>query len=155
MKRSHKKQQLGILTLVALLMGLVSSAYSQQLVKVDGVTAGCVHNQMHQVQHPGSGTLFPAPQYGYCNGTIEQKCATANGGTEGYQEIPTACVGTFTSFADLQTQQATSLADLKQQLQEQLNILKASIKTLSDTSDALTKRLNEVDARLKKLEQPQ
>jgi hypothetical protein len=98
---------------------------------------------MHQVQNPGPGTLFPSPQYGYYNASIQYKCATSNNGAAPgafYQVIPTACVGTFTSLADLQAQQASSLADLEQQLHEQLNILKASIKTLSDTSDDFIRR---------------
>ncbi|WP_348266258.1 hypothetical protein [Edaphobacter sp. DSM 109919] len=157
MPEPRKDQYLRALLFAVLSMALASSAHSQDLVHVDGVTPECVHNQRYQVQHPGPGTLFPTPQYGYCKGTIQNKCATStNVAVSGtfYQEIPNACVGTFTSWADLQAQQATSISDLKQQLQEQLNILKADIKRLSDANDALTKRLNDAEARLKKLEQP-
>lgn len=141
------------LSVSAAMFLLCPSAHSQDLIQVDGVTPQCVHNQPKQVQHPGPGTLFPSPQYGYCSGGIDHRCATgtnvAISGTF-FQEIGTACVGTFTSWAQLQAQQASSIASLQDQLQKQLNILKANIKALSDANDALTKRLNEVEAKLKK-----
>jgi hypothetical protein len=128
-----------------------SPCHSDNLVQVDGVTPTCVVNQQHQVQHPGPGTLFPSPEYGYCNGSIQYKCATPNNvampGSTAYGVIGTACVGTFTSFADLQAQQAKGIDDLKQQIQQQLNILKANIKALSDANDALTKRLDDIETK--------
>ena len=142
------------LSVSAAMFLLCPSAHSQDLIQVDGVTPQCVHNQPKQVQHPGPGTLFPSPQYGYCNGTVDHQCATGIDrnlpGATAFIAIPTACVGTFTSWAQLQAQQASSIASLQDQLQKQLNILEANIKTLSDANDALTKRLNEVEAKLKK-----
>jgi hypothetical protein len=153
---ANNKHRFGTIDVVVLAIVFVitpSRGYSQDLVKVDGVASQCVVNQPRQVQHPGPGTLFPSPQYGYCNGSIQHNCATSRQpfgpSSSAYETIPTACVGTFSSWTDIQAQQAKSIADLQQQFQQQLNILKANIQALSDANDALTKRLNDVEAKLK------
>ncbi|SRR5581483_775054 len=157
MKCTLKNQSLGVAFGLAMFVLFCPAAYAQNLIQVDGVTPECVHNQPKQVQHPGPGTLFPSSQYGYCNGSIDHRCATSKNiaisGTF-YQEIPIACVGTFTSWADLQAQQASNLANLQDQIQKQLNILKTNIKDLSDANDALTKRVNDLEEKLKKQDQP-
>ncbi len=142
---------------VTLILAVVFSAlhcspcYSQNLVLVNGVTPTCVVNARSAVQHPGTGTLFPSPQYGYCNGSIRQRCATSHNvarpGSPFYEEIQTACVGTFTSRAELQAQQAKNITD---PLQQQLNILNGNIKALSDSNDSLTKRLDDMEKELNK-----
>jgi peptidoglycan hydrolase CwlO-like protein len=130
----------------------VPVAVSQNLIQVDGVTPQCVLNQKGQVQNPGPGTRFPSPKQGYCDGSIQHRCATSkNIAVSGtfYEEIATACVGTFTT---LEEAQAAAANDLEKKVQLKLDVLQKNIKDLSDAIDSLTKRLDEVDARVKKLE---
>ncbi len=111
-----------------------SEAYSQDLVRVDGVTTQCVVNQPRQVQNPGpaSAVLFPSPQYGYCSGSIQHNCVTAKQPfypqSSAYETISTACVGTFT---DVHTQQAVDLANLQTKMQQQLDIMQKDINLLN------------------------
>jgi hypothetical protein len=134
---------------------LCSPSHSQELVLVDGVTPVCVVVGPRGSPNPGPAIPFSSPRYGYCNGSIQQRCATSvNGalpGSVSFRAVGTACVGTFTSWAELQAQQAKNISD---QLQQQVNLLKNNIKALSDANDALTKRLDDVESQLKKLGQP-
>ena len=167
----ERSRIMGSLTFaIALAIGCFK-AYSQDLVKVDGVTPECVVNQQRQVQHPGpaAATLFPTPKYGYCQGSIQHNCVTARQpfgpSSSAYEPIPTACVGTFT---DSQTKQATDLAELEKKLQQQLVIMQNDINLLNQRiatdeanlpkkidEHAVQKLLDKIDAlevRLKRLE---
>jgi hypothetical protein len=130
---------------------LYSSSYSQELALVDGVTPVCVAGGPRVSTQPGPAIPFPSPRYGICNGSIQQGCATSHNvaisGTY-YDRIGRACVGTFTSWAELQAQQAKNISD---PLQQQVNLLKNNIRALSDANDALTKRLDDVESQLNKL----
>lgn len=143
-----------VLAIIGVLNSPAASQAPQDLVNVDGVTPTCVVNEPRQVQHPGpdSAILFGSPQYGYCNGSIQHNCSTARHVNDnpnfGLELIRNACVGTFTSWADLQRQNAQNVADLQKTLQQQLNILKSNIQALSDSNDALTKRLNDLETKV-------
>ena len=137
-----------------MLLALAGSiARTEELVVVDGATPRCVTNQPHQVQHPGSGTLFQSTRYGYCRGNIEHACVTARQpygpSSSAYEVIPTACVGTFVSWDEIRAQDARTISDLKAQLDQELTVQQTDLKRLSDANDALTKRLSDLEERPK------
>lgn len=129
------------MTLCVLGLSCFNHAYGQDLVQVNGVAPVCVVNQRYQVQHPGAGTPFGTPQYGICSGSIQQNCTTGDNAVH-----PNVCIGTFTSWAAIEAQRAVDLANFQQKMQSQMDELTKNLKTLSDSIDAQTKRLNAIEA---------
>jgi len=147
--RNHTSLRISILIMAILFTGqFCSYAYSQDLVVVDGTASRCGGNPLPEA------TLFHIPEIGHCDGSVVKNCSMRRNDQTHAVIAITACVGTFRPLVDQQPKLASSIANLQQQLQQQIDILKANIKTLSDANDALTKRINDVEALPKKQTQP-
>jgi hypothetical protein len=120
------------------------------LDQFDGFVDGggqCIVNSTSAPAKEGFGHIvkFPHPTWGYCEGRVEQHCATHektgyNNFGATYDEIPVACYGGFSEWNGASAKPVKAL-------EQELEKLKANIKALADSNDALTKRLNAVESK--------
>jgi len=75
-------------------------------------------------------------------------------GYTGYGAIPNTEFAVDASYRFTMRQISPFLEDLHEQVDQEISFLKANIKALSEANDALTKRLNDLEARLNKQDQP-
>jgi hypothetical protein len=133
-------------------------ARSDDLVEVNGVTPNCRTGPL--ATNP-TGTLYLTPQLGYCHGVIKTGCLTGKSSPSGppgvggrasivYEKIPVACEGTFTLLAEIEAEGAQNLRDVLKVLQQQMDLFEKAITLLSNSNDALTKRLNDLEDKINK-----